>query len=242
MSAGTPPNTQALRGALLAHRISARDRGRGGRVGRPGVGRDGSRAEPGEAGLSVCVGRHPGGGAQRGRTAREGIRACLAPAGGQVHGGWRGELGAGEVLRELPHHRSLPRRADGVDEGVRQAQRRGPADFVASVPKEVVAVKETEVNGHKHHPGTFYSVWRESRPGRVGPAPHWPNLGAHGSVAARHVRAAIGSGSIREPRGGGDSAHHHRLRAHVAGRPRGVCRARLVGRPPGRRPPGRSRR
>jgi hypothetical protein len=34
------------------------------------------------------------------------------------------------------------------------------ADFVASVPKEVVPVRETEVNGHKHHPGTFSSVWR----------------------------------------------------------------------------------
>ncbi|MGE3310906.1 MAG: hypothetical protein AB7O66_13130 [Limisphaerales bacterium] len=34
------------------------------------------------------------------------------------------------------------------------------ADFVDSVPKEVTAVKETEANGHKHYPGTFYSVWR----------------------------------------------------------------------------------
>lgn len=34
------------------------------------------------------------------------------------------------------------------------------ADFVDSVPKEVVPVKETEQNGHKHYPSTFYSVWR----------------------------------------------------------------------------------
>lgn len=34
------------------------------------------------------------------------------------------------------------------------------ADFVDSVPKEVSPVKETETNGHKHYPGTFYSVWR----------------------------------------------------------------------------------
>ncbi|MBL9136493.1 MAG: hypothetical protein JNK85_11520 [Verrucomicrobiales bacterium] len=34
------------------------------------------------------------------------------------------------------------------------------ADFVDSVPKEVASVKETEENGHKHYPNTFYSVWR----------------------------------------------------------------------------------
>lgn len=34
------------------------------------------------------------------------------------------------------------------------------ADFVDSVPKEVTPVKETEASGHKHYPGTFYSVWR----------------------------------------------------------------------------------
>jgi squalene-hopene/tetraprenyl-beta-curcumene cyclase len=33
-------------------------------------------------------------------------------------------------------------------------------DFVGSVPKEVKPVKETETRGHKHYPGTFYSVWR----------------------------------------------------------------------------------
>ena len=34
------------------------------------------------------------------------------------------------------------------------------ADFVDSVPKEIAPVKEAETHGHKHYPGTFYSVWR----------------------------------------------------------------------------------
>ncbi len=34
------------------------------------------------------------------------------------------------------------------------------ADFVESVPKEVTPLKETESNGHKHYPNTFFSVWR----------------------------------------------------------------------------------
>jgi len=34
------------------------------------------------------------------------------------------------------------------------------ADFVGSVPKKIVEVKETEEGGHRHYPDTFYSVWR----------------------------------------------------------------------------------
>jgi len=34
------------------------------------------------------------------------------------------------------------------------------ADFVGSVPKEIVQVKEAEEGGHRHYPDTFYCVWR----------------------------------------------------------------------------------
>jgi squalene-hopene/tetraprenyl-beta-curcumene cyclase len=34
------------------------------------------------------------------------------------------------------------------------------ADFVESVPRAVAPVKETEANGHRHYPDTFFSVWR----------------------------------------------------------------------------------
>lgn len=34
------------------------------------------------------------------------------------------------------------------------------ADFVDSVPRVVTPVKETEANGHRHYPDTFFSVWR----------------------------------------------------------------------------------
>lgn len=34
------------------------------------------------------------------------------------------------------------------------------ADFVGSVPKGIVQMKETEEGGHRHYPDTFYCVWR----------------------------------------------------------------------------------
>lgn len=36
------------------------------------------------------------------------------------------------------------------------------ASFVIAVPKEVVRVKETEKDGHRHYPGAFNSVWRSA--------------------------------------------------------------------------------
>jgi squalene-hopene/tetraprenyl-beta-curcumene cyclase len=36
------------------------------------------------------------------------------------------------------------------------------ASFVSAVPKAVVAVKETDKDGHRYYPGTFNSVWRSA--------------------------------------------------------------------------------
>jgi squalene-hopene/tetraprenyl-beta-curcumene cyclase len=36
------------------------------------------------------------------------------------------------------------------------------ASFIAALPKEIAEVKETEKNGHKYYPNTFFSVWRSA--------------------------------------------------------------------------------
>jgi hypothetical protein len=54
------------------------------------------------------------------------------------------------------------------------------ADFIESVPKEVREVKETATkSGHRHYPGGLHQRLAQLGAGRVGPACHRQNLGAH---------------------------------------------------------------